>query len=206
VLELRRGDARVSLTPAPEPTFFRTPAELRRWFARHHAKAGELWVGYWKVGSGEPSISWPESVDEALCVGWIDGVRKRLDDRRYVIRFTPRKATSVWSAVNIARMQALEAEGRITDAGRAAFAARREHRSGIYSFEQASVELPPAYAKLLKANKAAWRDFQARAPSYRKAVMWWVVNAKQEATRQRRLVQLIDLAARGLPIPAFSRP
>lgn len=196
----------MSVTPAPEPTYFRTPAELRRWFARHHAKARELWVGCWKVGSGEPSLNWPESVDEALRVGWIDGVRKRLDEQRYVIRFTPRKATSVWSAVNIARVQALEAEGRMTEAGRAAFAARREHRSGIYSFEQASVELPPAYARLLKANKAAWRDFQACAPSYRRAVMWWIVSAKQEATRQRHLAQLIDLAAQGVPIPAFSRP
>jgi uncharacterized protein YdeI (YjbR/CyaY-like superfamily) len=207
VLELRRGHAGMSIGEgAPGPTFFRTPAELRRWFAHHHAKARELFVGYWKVGSGEPSITWPESVDEALCVGWIDGVRKRLDAQRYVIRFTPRKPTSVWSAVNIARVQALEAEGRMTEAGRAAFAARREYKSGIYSFEQRSVELPPAYAKLLKANRAAWRDFEARAPSYRKAVMWWIVSAKQEATRQRRLAQLIDLAARGQPIPAFSRP
>jgi uncharacterized protein YdeI (YjbR/CyaY-like superfamily) len=206
VLELRRGDACVSTGAAGEPVFFRSPAELRRWFARHHATARELLVGYWKVGSGHRSITWPESVDEALCVGWIDGVRRRLDDERYVIRFTPRKATSVWSAVNIARVQALEAEGRMTDAGRAAFAARRENRSGIYSFEQRSVELPPAYAKLLKANRAAWRDFRSRAPSYRKAAMWWIVSAKQEATRQRRLARLIELAAQGLPIPAFSRP
>lgn len=196
----------MSTGAAGEPVFFRSPAELRRWFARHHATAPELLVGYWKVGSGRPSITWPESVDKALCVGWIDGVRRRLDDERYVIRFTPRKATSVWSAVNIARVQALEAEGRMTDAGRAAFAARRENRSGIYSFEQRSVELPPAYAKLLKANRAAWRDFQSRAPSYRKAAMWWIVSAKQEATRQRRLARLIELAAQGLPIPAFSRP
>lgn len=190
----------------PQPLFFRTPAELRRWFARHHARERELFVGYWKVGSGQPSVSWPESVDEALCVGWIDGVRKRLDDERYVIRFTPRRPTSVWSAVNIARVQALEAAGRMSDAGRAAYAARRGNRSGIYSFEQRSVELPPAYAKLLKAHRAAWQDFEARSPSYRKAVMWWIVSAKQEATRQRRLAQLIDLAARGLPIPALSRP
>jgi uncharacterized protein YdeI (YjbR/CyaY-like superfamily) len=206
VLELRRGDACVSTPAADEPVFFRTPAELRRWFARHRATARELLVGYWKVGSGRPSITWPESVDEALCVGWIDGVRRRLDEDRYVIRFTPRKTTSTWSAVNIARVHALEGEGRMTDAGRAAFAARREHRSSVYSFEQRSVELPAAYAKLLKANRAAWRDFQSRAPSYRKAAMWWIVSAKQEATRQRRLARLIDLAAQGQPIPALSRP
>ena len=197
MLELRRGHAGMSAVDTPpEPRFFRTPAELRRWFARHHATARELLVGYWKVDSGEPSITWPESVDEALCVGWIDGLRKRVDDERYVIRFSPRQPTSIWSAVNVARVQVLEAAGRMTDAGRAAFALRRENRSGVYSFEQRSVELPPEYDKLLKADRAAWRDFESRPASYRKAVMWWIVSAKQEATRQRRLAQLIECSAR----------
>lgn len=205
MLELRRGDARVSAkAPPPAPQFFRTPAALRRWFARHHASERELRVGYWKVGSGQPSITWPESVDEALCVGWIDGLRKRLDDERYVIRFTPRKPGSVWSKVNIERVRTLEAEGRMTEAGRAAFAARRENKSGIYSFEQRSVELPPAYAGPLQADAAAWADFQARPPSYRKAVMWWIVSAKQEVTRQRRLALLIECCARGEPIRAMA--
>jgi uncharacterized protein YdeI (YjbR/CyaY-like superfamily) len=201
MLELRRGDAGMT----SDPQYFANAAALRRWFARHAQSATELRLGYWKVGSGQPSITWPQSVDEALCVGWIDGVRKRIDDERYVIRFSPRKATSIWSAVNIARVQALEAEGRMTDAGRAAFAARRDHKSGIYSFEQRSVELPPAYARMLKAQRAAWVDFEARPGSYRKAVMWWIVSAKQEATRERRLALLIECSARGASIPQFTR-
>jgi uncharacterized protein YdeI (YjbR/CyaY-like superfamily) len=188
-----------------EPRFFRTPAELRRWFARHHASSNELMLGYWKVGSGEKSVTWPESVDEALCVGWIDGVRKSLGERSYVIRFTPRKASSIWSAVNIARAQALEAEGRLQDAGRAAFALRRENKSGVYSFEQRSVELPAEYAELLKSHRPAWQHFEACTASYRKAVMWWIVSAKQEATRQRRLALLIEHGERGALLYQFSR-
>jgi uncharacterized protein YdeI (YjbR/CyaY-like superfamily) len=195
LLELRRGHAIVM--SMSEPRFFRSPAELRRWFARHHASAAELFLGYWKVGSGEKSVTWPESVDEALCVGWIDGVRKRIDEHSYVIRFSPRKASSIWSAVNIARVAVLDAEGRLHDAGRAAFALRRENKSGVYSFEQRGIELPAAYAKLLKAHHAAWADWQCRSPSYRKAAMWWVVSAKQEATRARRLATLIDCSASG---------
>ena len=193
------------MTSTSDPRYFRTPAELRRWFALHHTTATQLFLGYWKVGSGEKSVTWPESVDEALCVGWIDGVTRRIDEQRYVIRFTPRKASSIWSAVNIARMQALETEGRMQDAGRAAFALRREHKSGVYSFEQESVELPDAYATLLKANRMAWAHFEARAPSYRKAVLWWIVSAKQEATRQRRLALLIEHGERGALLYQFSR-
>jgi uncharacterized protein YdeI (YjbR/CyaY-like superfamily) len=193
------------MTSPIEPRFFRTPAELRRWFAPHHASAPELMLGYWKVGSGQKSVTWPESVDEALCVGWIDGVRRRIDEHRYVIRFSPRKASSIWSAVNIARMQVLESEGRVNDAGRAAFAARRENKSGVYSFEQASIELPTEYAKLLEANRKACTHFDARAPSYRKAVMWWIISAKQEATRLRRLQMLIEHGERGALLYQFSR-
>jgi uncharacterized protein YdeI (YjbR/CyaY-like superfamily) len=193
------------VTSISQPRFFRSPAELQRWFARHHASAAELFLGYWKVGSGEKSVTWPESVDEALCVGWIDGVRKRIDDQRYVIRFSPRKANSIWSAVNIARIAALDAEGRLQDGGRAAFALRREHKSGVYSFEQDSIELPDAYATLLQANRKAWAHFEARAPSYRKAVLWWIVSAKQEATRQRRLALLIEHGERGALLYQFSR-
>jgi uncharacterized protein YdeI (YjbR/CyaY-like superfamily) len=199
VLELRHGDA--SMSNPVEPQFFATPALLRRWLAKHHAGAAELWLGYWKVGSGERSVTWPESVDEALCFGWIDGVRKRIDERSYVIRFTPRKAGSIWSTVNIARVAVLEAEGRMTAAGHAAFALRRENTSGVYSFEQRSVELPPAYSRLLRADRAAWVDWQRRPPSYRKAAMWWVVSAKQEATRERRLALLIECSASGDGLP-----
>jgi uncharacterized protein YdeI (YjbR/CyaY-like superfamily) len=199
MLELRLCNAGMS----DEPQYFADPAALRRWFERHRTSATELFLGYWKVGCGQPSVTWPESVDEALCVGWIDGVRKRIDHQRYVIRFTPRKATSIWSAVNVARVQALQAEGRMRDSGLAAFAARREHRSGVYSFEQRSVELPPAYTRTLKADRRAWADWQRRPPSYRKAAMWWVVSAKQEATRQRRLAQLVATCASGEGLPAL---
>jgi uncharacterized protein YdeI (YjbR/CyaY-like superfamily) len=203
MLVLRRLDAGMKDSAVPSPRFFRDAAALQRWFAAHHARASELQLGYWKVGSGKPSVSWPESVDEALCVGWIDGVRRRIDEASYTIRFTPRKPTSIWSAVNIARVAALQAEGRMQPAGLAAFAARRENRSGVYSFEQRSIELPEAYAATLRADPAAWADFQARPPSYRKAAMWWIVSAKQEATRLRRLQVLIDCGARGAKIPPF---
>src|SRR5438067_9819383 len=123
-------------------TFFRSPSELQDWFAEHHATSRELWVGFYKKGSGKPSINWPESVDEALCVGWIDGIRKSLDGESYTIRFTPRRPGSIWSAVNIKRATALTAEGRMRPAGRKAFAARKEYKSGIYSYEQRPAELP----------------------------------------------------------------
>ena len=184
-----------------EPTFFATPADFRSWLERHFASTTELLVGYHKVGTGKPSITWPESVDEALCVGWIDGVRRRIDELSYTIRFTPRKPTSIWSAINIARVAVLQAEGRMQSPGLAAFSVRRENRSGVYSFEQGALELPETYAALLRADPAAWADFQARPPSYRKAAMWWVVSAKQEATRLRRLRVLIDCGARGAKIP-----
>ena len=180
-----------------QPTFFPTPADLRRWFAEHHATTPELIAGFYKRGAGEPSITWPESVDEALCVGWIDGVRRLLDDRSYTIRFTPRRQGSIWSAVNIRRVEALTAEGRMQPAGLRAFAARRENRSGIYSYEQRQASLPEPYAGLLKADPAACRFFEAQPPSYRKKLGWWIVSAKREATRLKRLEKLIAESAAG---------
>ena len=188
-----------------EPTFFPTPADFRRWLAKHHATATELLVGFYKVGSGKASITWPESVDQALCFGWIDGLRKRIDDESYTIRFTPRKPTSTWSAVNIKRVEELIQLGLMTPAGLKAFEARKANRSGIYSYEQRTAELPPEYEKGLKANRAAWTFFQAQPASYRKAAMWWIVSAKQEATRLKRLAQLIDLSAHSQLIPQFRR-
>jgi uncharacterized protein YdeI (YjbR/CyaY-like superfamily) len=178
-------------------TFFRSSADLRKWFAKHHAVALELWVGYYKKSTGERSITWPESVDEALCVGWIDGIRKSMDERRYMIRFTPRKAVSVWSAINIKRVQVLTKEGRMQPAGLKAFAARRENRSGIYSYEQRRPQLEEPYASLLRKNHAAWEFFQAQPPGYRKVAGWWIVSAKQEATRLKRLEKLIEASAHG---------
>jgi uncharacterized protein YdeI (YjbR/CyaY-like superfamily) len=186
--------------------FFSSPAKLRGWFRKNHGAADELWVGFFKKGSGKPSITWPESVDEALCVGWIDGLRKSLDADRYVIRFTPRKPGSVWSAVNVARVRALEAQGRMRPGGRKAFGSRKENRSGIYSYEQRQAKLPPVYQRRLRKNPLASRFFSAQPPSYRKAAIWWVVSAKKEETREQRLARLIDLSARGLRIPQFTRP
>lgn len=185
--------------------FFRTPADLQQWFAQHYATQSELWVGYYKIGSGKPSITWPESVDEALCVGWIDGIRKSVDEHSYTIRFTPRKRGSIWSAVNIKRVAVLTEQGRMQPPGLAAFAARKENRSGVYAYEQRSSTLPEPYASQLQVNPKAWAFFQAQPPSYQKAVNWWVVSAKQEATRLKRLAQLITDSAAGRTIAQFTR-
>ena len=183
--------------PAADVRFFKTPAELRRWFAKHHASEDFLWVGFYKKDTGEPSVTWPESVDEALVVGWIDGIRKRIDGQRYKIRFAPRRRGSVWSAINIARVEELAKAGRMRPAGLDAFALRRENRSGIYSYEQRTAALPEPYAAMLAANKRAEAFFAAQPPSYRKLACWWVVSAKQEETRSKRLGKLIDACVAG---------
>jgi uncharacterized protein YdeI (YjbR/CyaY-like superfamily) len=188
-----------------KPTFFRSPAELQQWFATFAATASELWVGFYKQGTGEPSITWPQSVAEALCCGWIDGVRKGIDAASYMIRFSPRRPSSVWSSVNIQRAEALIAAGRMTPAGLAAFAARKENKSGIYSYEQRRAELEEPYSSMLAAQPAAWDSFHAQSPAYRKAVNWWIVSAKREATRLRRLEKLVDYSARGELIPEMRR-
>ena len=180
-----------------KPAFFASPGELRAWFKKHGSEARELWVGYYKRHTGKPGITWPESVDEALCVGWIDGLRKRIDDESYMIRFTPRRAGSIWSRVNMRRVEGLTNEKRMQPAGLAAFAARRENKSGIYSYEQRSDQLPEPYAGLMRQNNQAWEYFCRQPSSYRKAVGWWIVSAKREETRQKRLQQLIADSARG---------
>lgn len=185
-------------------TFFEVPEDFRAWLAENHASAAQLLVGFRKKGTGRPSITWPESVDEALCFGWIDGVRKGIDAESYTIRFTPRKKGSVWSAVNIARVRTLTELGRMQPAGLAAFEARREDRSGIYSHEQGDVEMPEPYLRLLRDNPTAWAYFEEQAASYRKAVNWWVAGAKKEETRRRRLDSLISYSARGERVPQFS--
>ena len=187
-----------------KPTFFQTPAAFREWLEQHHAKVDALWVGYYKKGSGTPSMTWPESVDEALCYGWIDGVRKRIDDFRYTIRFTPRKPGSIWSSVNIKRARALIAQGQMQPAGLKAYQARKENRSGIYSYEQRSVDLEEPYNGLLKKNGAAWSFFQAQPASYRKAVSWWIISAKMEETRLKRLEKLMAHSAQGQRLPEYT--
>jgi uncharacterized protein YdeI (YjbR/CyaY-like superfamily) len=188
-----------------KPRFFPTPEELRRWFEKNHESETELLLGYYKKGTGKPSVTWPESVDEALCVGWIDGIRRSLDEERYTIRFTPRRARSIWSTVNIARVKALEGEGRMSPAGRKAFEAKREYRSGIYSYEQRRDRLEEPYASVLRKNAAASRSFDAQPATYRKAAGWWIVSAKKEETRNKRLSELIAHSARGRRLPQYTR-
>jgi uncharacterized protein YdeI (YjbR/CyaY-like superfamily) len=187
-----------------KPTFFPTPSAFGEWLDQHHVKADSLSVGFYKKGSGKPSITWPESVDEALCYGWIDGVRKRIDDSSYTIRFTPRKPRSIWSSVNIKRAQALIEEGRMQQAGLKAYQARKENKSGIYSYEQRSADLEQPYNRLLKKNKAAWKFFQLQPPSYRKAVSWYIISARKEETRLKRLEKLMAYSVQGKRLPEFT--
>ena len=188
------------------PAFFRTSAEFRHWLNGHHTSVAELWVGYYKKDSGKPSITWPESVDEALCFGWIDGLRKSIDRFSYTIRFTPRKATSIWSAINIRRVQALMARRRMRSAGLKAFTARRENKSGIYSYEQRPETLPEPLARTFNRSKSAARFFHSQPASYRRAAIWWVISAKKEETRLKRLKKLISDSSRERRIPQFTRP
>lgn len=181
-----------------KPRFFKTPAAFRKWLAANHTKSKELWVGYYKKDTGKASITWPESVDEALCFGWIDGIRKKFDDESYVIRFTPRKPESIWSVVNIRNVERLVKDKRMAEAGLKAYALRKEFRSGIYSYEQRPAELVEPYASHFKKNKAAWKFFQAQPPGYRKLMTWFIVSAKTEETRQKRLARLIEGSAKGL--------
>jgi len=184
--------------------FFKTPAHFRKWLEANHEKASELWVGFYRKGT-KPSITWPESVREALSFGWIDGVRKSVDEASYTIRFSPRKSSSIWSAINIRIAKELIDETRMHPAGLRAFEARKENRSGIYSYENRPQTLPAPYEKKLRKNPAAWKTFQAQPPWYRKTVTWWVVSAKKEETRLKRLEQLIEESAKGLTVPLLRR-
>jgi uncharacterized protein YdeI (YjbR/CyaY-like superfamily) len=190
-----------------DPTFFATPSEFRAWLEENHARIPELSVGFYKTGSGRPSITWPEAVDQALCFGWIDGVRRGIDDVSYMIRFTPRKTKSFWSAVNIKRVGELAALGQMTAAGTGAFEQRAGERSGVYSYEQAkTVRLDDAYEQRFRANEQAWSHFASQAPSYQRAAIWWVVGAKREETRLRRLAALIEDSERGRAVAPLTRP
>jgi uncharacterized protein YdeI (YjbR/CyaY-like superfamily) len=190
-----------------QPCFFATPAEFRAWLEANHERGRELWVGFYKKGSGKPSVTWPESVDEALCFGWIDGLRRGIDDVSYAIRFTPRKPRSIWSAVNINRVAELTRLGLMRPAGLKAFADRSSERSRVYSFEQkGDVELGEAYEQRFRANGAAWDFFQAQAAWRRRTATWWVISAKKEETRQKRLATLIDDSAHGRTIAQLTRP
>lgn len=187
-----------------KPRFFKTPEAFRAWLEKNHETKQELLVGFYKVGSGKPSMTWPESVDEALSFGWIDGIRRSIDESSYSIRFTPRKPTSIWSAVNIKRVAVLTAEGRMRPAGLAAFARRDEKKSAIYAYERETAALTPELIAALQKDKKAWAYFSAQAPWYRRNVTHWLTSAKREETRQSRLAHLIDCSRRGKRIDRLS--
>ena len=182
-------------------SFFSKPEDFRRWFLENHDSQTELWVGFYKKGTGIPSITWPESVDEALCYGWIDGIRKSIDSERYKIRFTPRTVRSHWSDVNIKRMPELIKEGRMQEAGLKAFARRTEKRSRQAAHEQDEVSLPEPFLKRIKDIPEAWAFFQTLSPYYLKSSIWFVISAKQEKTKEKRLQILIDSCVEGKKIP-----
>ena len=184
---------------------FKSPAEFRAWLEKHHATERELWVGYYKKSTGRPSMTWPESVEQALCFGWIDGVRRSVDEDSYTIRFTPRKATSIWSAINLRKVKELVESGHMRPAGLAIYEARRDKEHTGYSMAALTTELDPKYAKLMRKNAAAWKFYQAQPPGYRKMVTHWVTSAKQEATRMARLEILMTHSARGERIPRLTR-
>jgi uncharacterized protein YdeI (YjbR/CyaY-like superfamily) len=189
------------------PRFFPTPSKFRAWLQQHHANSRELWVGFYKKDSGNPSITWPEAVDQALCFGWIDGVRKSLDAASYVIRFTPRKSNSTWSAMNIARAKELAAQGVMSPAGLKAFENRSDEKSAIYSYEQRkSAQLEDSQEQKFRANQRAWDFFQSQPPWYRRTATFWVISAKKEETREKRLAILIKYSERQKPVPPLARP
>jgi uncharacterized protein YdeI (YjbR/CyaY-like superfamily) len=190
-----------------EPTFFATPSEFRVWLEKHHDSASELWVGFHKKGTGLPSMTWQEAVDQALCFGWIDGIRKSVDGSSYTNRFTPRKRKSNWSAINIKRAEELIASGSMHPAGLAAFEARpSDDAAARYSYEQRHLaRLEPEQEDRFRADERAWGFFQSQSPSYRQTAIWWVISAKREETRERRLATLIEDSSHGRKIGPLSR-
>ncbi len=181
----------MAVTNSNKPTFFPTQASFRKWLLQNHKNEKELLVGFYKIKSGKLSIRWSQSVDGAICFGWLDGIRKSIDDTSYCIRFTPRKSTSIWSAINIKKVEDLTQKGLMYPAGIAAYSKRKEHNSRIYSYENEGAKLPQECMKKFKANKRAWRYFQTMAPSYQKTAIHWVMDAKQEITKMKRLDELM---------------
>jgi uncharacterized protein YdeI (YjbR/CyaY-like superfamily) len=196
----------VSSSPQPHDIrFFATAEELRDWFDANHETADELWIGYYRKATGRPSVDWSQAVDEALCVGWIDGVRRSLDESSFVQRFTPRRKGSTWSAVNVAKVAALTEQGRMRPAGNAAFEARSAANTAIYSYERPVAAFTADEEARIRAETAAWADWESRPPSYRRAVTHWVTSAKADATRARRLEALIADSAAGRKVGPMRR-
>ncbi len=187
-----------------KPVFFKTQSDLRKWFDAHFDKVSELYVGYYKVHTGKPSVTWSESVDEAICFGWIDGIRKSIDEESYCIRFTPRRKKSIWSAVNLQKVEKLKSAGLMKSAGIEIFEQREKKNTNVYSFEKKTIVLKKEFEKKLKLNKKAWKYFQEQQPSYQQPVINWVMSAKQEETRKRRLENLITDCEAGRKIKPMS--
>lgn len=181
--------------------FFRSGAEFRKWLEKNHDKAPEIWLGFYRKDSGKGGLTYHQALDEALCFGWIDGIRKKLDDESFTNRFTPRKPKSIWSNVNVGHVERLTREGKMRPPGIAAFNAKDAARTGIYSFERESARLAPEMEQRFRKNRAAWKYFQAAPPYYRKLVTWWVVSAKRDETREKRLAVLIDCCSRETRLP-----
>ena len=185
----------MAISETAPPRFFPTPKHFRSWLAKYHDRADNLWVGYYRKDSGRRSITWPESVDEALCYGWIDGIRKKVDDVSYKVRFTPRRPKSIWSAVNISRVAVLTGEGRMQPPGVAAFARRDEQKSRRYSFEnRATAKLSARHEREFRRDPLAWKFFKSQPPGYRRLAAWWVVSARRTETRRARLERLITVS------------
>lgn len=188
------------------PVFFKSAKELHKWFEKNHDKATDVWIGFYNVKSGKKGATYKEAVDEALCFGLIDGIRKNIDEETYANRFTPRRKNSIWSDINTRRIQELIEESRMQPAGLAAFQTRDEKRAGIYSFEQDSHKLAPAFEKKFKSNKKAWKYFTSMASWYQRTSIHWVMSAKQETTRLKRLKTLISDSAEERTIAQLTRP
>lgn len=188
-----------------KPKYFKTPTDFRSWLEKNHATKQELLVGFYKVGSGKPSITWPQSVDEALCFGWIDGIRRSVGADSYSIRFTPRKPASIWSEVNTKRVGELKAEGRMAPAGLAAFERRDAERSVIYSYERKHATLAPEFVKRMEADKKAWAYYAAQPPHYHRTTGHWIMSAKRKETRERRFATLIECSRKGVWIGEMRR-
>jgi uncharacterized protein YdeI (YjbR/CyaY-like superfamily) len=184
-----------------DPIFFANRAEFRAWLEANHASATEVWLGHFKKASGKPSVPYAEAVEEALCFGWIDGLARSIDRDSSAQRYTPRRPRSNWSLINVKRFQELEAAGKMTPAGRAAFEARTPERTGVYSSEQGDLELPPEALSALRANEAAWAFWEKSPKSYRKPATWWVVSAKKPETREKRIAQLVECSEQGQRVP-----
>ena len=185
-----------------EPVFFPAEADFRRWLEANHTTAPELLVGFWKKSSGKPSIDWPQARDQALCFGWIDGIRKSLGEDAYTIRFTPRRKGSIWSKVNVDRFEALKAAGQMTLRGERAYE-ENKHKSGVYSYENPLASLTPEEEALFRKNKAAWADWEKRPAGYRKTALGWVTGAKRPETRAKRLGELIGVSSEGRRLPQY---